>query len=142
MIGPTDGHDSHSAVFGAGGATDERDLEVRIANPMTAPIPMRPRATNQRDLALNKVLAGLGLFLDFVCFFIALGKESIIDTKSYPQGSHAAWLRAAVVLPRYVNVEHKLFLGMNEANQERQSDSHLNQGGHDEKRSGFQSSAR
>jgi hypothetical protein len=76
VIGPTDGHDSHSAVFGAGGATDERDLEVRIANPITAPTAMRPRATKKRDLALNKVLAGLGLFLDFVCFFIALGKIS------------------------------------------------------------------
>src|ERR1044072_6175258 len=76
VSGPTDGHNSHSAVFGAGGATDERDFEVRIANPISAPIPMRPKATNQRNLALNKVLAGLGfVFLDFVCFFMAVGQR-------------------------------------------------------------------
>jgi len=73
VIGPTDGHDSHSAAFTAGGAADERDLEVRIASPITAPTAMRPRATSHSNFPDNNSLGGLGfVVLDVVCFFIAL----------------------------------------------------------------------
>ena len=73
VIDPTDGHDSHSAAFDTGVAAAERDLEVRIANAITAPIPMTPRATNQRSLAVIALLASLGVVVRGFCsFFIAL----------------------------------------------------------------------
>jgi len=63
VIDPTDGHDSHSAAFDTGVAAAERDLEVRIANAITAPIPMTPRATNQRSLTVIDLLVGFGVVL-------------------------------------------------------------------------------
>jgi len=71
VIGPTDGHDSHSGAFDTGVAVARRDLELRIASPITAPIAMTPKAANQRSLAVIDLFAGAGVVLrNFCSFFI------------------------------------------------------------------------
>ena len=72
VIDPTDGHDSHSGAFDRGVAVAKRDLELRIASPITAPIAMTPKATNQRSLAV------IDLFAHWVFVFRVSGSFFIL----------------------------------------------------------------
>ena len=93
-IEPTEGHDSHSAVFDRGVAGAKRDLDVRIVSPMTAPIAMMLRARNQRSPTVNNLLLGLGAaFRCLCCFFIALLENSCDRSGSPP------WLCDGKVAP-------------------------------------------
>ncbi len=76
VIDATDGHDSHSVVLDAGVAAVEGVFEVRIANPITAPVAMMPMATSQRSLALIDPRAGLGVVARAFAFFFISPHET------------------------------------------------------------------
>jgi len=63
VIGPTDEHDLHSGDFDTGVAVAKRDLEFRLASPITAPIAMTPNARNQRNLAVIDLVIIPPIFL-------------------------------------------------------------------------------
>jgi len=71
VIGPTEGHDSHSDGFEGAVVAAERDFVACSEKPITAPIAMTPTATTERTLKVSNFVGSLSVaFRGFGDFFM------------------------------------------------------------------------